>query len=83
MRHVVTSTVNVRKRHDAITVRCIMQAIRVHHFGGLDSLVAEEVPRPAPGNGEVLLRVKAAGVGPWDGTPWSGPGGAFFLSHFR
>jgi NADPH:quinone reductase-like Zn-dependent oxidoreductase len=43
-----------------------MQAIRVHHVGGLDSLVAEDVPRPAPGDGEVLLRVKAAGVGPWD-----------------
>ena len=58
-----------------------MQAIRVHHFGGLDSLVAEDVPRPAPGEGEVLLRVKAAGVGP--GTHGSGPGGASFLSHFR
>ena len=43
-----------------------MQAIRVHHFGGLDALVAETVPRPAPGDGEVLVRVKAAGVGPWD-----------------
>jgi NADPH:quinone reductase-like Zn-dependent oxidoreductase len=43
-----------------------MQAIRVHHFGGLDSLVAEDLPRPTPGHGEVLLRVKAAGVGPWD-----------------
>ncbi len=43
-----------------------MQAIRVHQFGGLDALVAEDVPRPSPGEGEVLLRVKAAGVGPWD-----------------
>lgn len=43
-----------------------MQAIRVHHFGGLDSLVVDDVPRPTPGAGEVLLRVKAAGVGPWD-----------------
>ncbi len=43
-----------------------MQAIRVHQFGGLDALVQEDVPRPAPGEGEVLLRVKAAGVGPWD-----------------
>ena len=34
-----------------------MKAIRVHHFGGLDSLVAEDVPRPAPGDGEVLLRM--------------------------
>jgi NADPH:quinone reductase-like Zn-dependent oxidoreductase len=53
-------------------VRCIVQAIRVHHFGGLDSLVVEDVPRPAPGEGEVLLRVKAAGVGPWDALVRSG-----------
>jgi NADPH:quinone reductase-like Zn-dependent oxidoreductase len=49
-----------------------MQAIRVHHFGDLDSLMAEDVPRPAPGEGEVLLRVKAAGVGPWDAWIRSG-----------
>jgi NADPH:quinone reductase-like Zn-dependent oxidoreductase len=49
-----------------------MQAIRVHQFGGLDSLVAEDVPRPAPGDGEVLLHVKAAGVGPWDAWIRSG-----------
>ena len=49
-----------------------MQAIRVHRFGGLDSVVAEDVPRPAPGEGEVLLRVKAAGVGPWDAWIRSG-----------
>jgi NADPH:quinone reductase-like Zn-dependent oxidoreductase len=49
-----------------------MQAIRVHQFGGLDALVAEEIPRPAQGNGEVLLRVKAAGVGPWDALVRSG-----------
>jgi NADPH:quinone reductase-like Zn-dependent oxidoreductase len=49
-----------------------MQAIRVHQFGGLDSLVVEDVPRPAPGEGEVLLRVKAAGVGPWDAWVRSG-----------
>jgi NADPH:quinone reductase-like Zn-dependent oxidoreductase len=49
-----------------------MQAIRVHQFGGLDSLVIEDVPRPTPGHGEVLLLVKAAGVGPWDGMIRSG-----------
>jgi NADPH:quinone reductase-like Zn-dependent oxidoreductase len=43
-----------------------MQAVRVHQFGGLDALVAEDVPRPVPGASEVLLRVMAAGVGPWD-----------------
>jgi NADPH:quinone reductase-like Zn-dependent oxidoreductase len=46
--------------------RRTMQAIRVHRFGGVDALVAEDVPRPVPGAGEVLVRVKAAGVGPWD-----------------
>lgn len=49
-----------------------MRAIRVHRFGGLDSLVEEHVPRPAPGDGEVPLRAKAAGVGPWDA--WIGSG---------
>jgi NADPH:quinone reductase-like Zn-dependent oxidoreductase len=53
-------------------VKCTMLAIRVHHFGDLDSLVLEDVPRPAPGDGEVLLRVKAAGVGPWDAWIRSG-----------
>ena len=49
-----------------------MLAIRVHNFGGLDSLVLEDVPLPAPGQGEVLLHVKAAGVGPWDAWIRSG-----------
>jgi NADPH:quinone reductase-like Zn-dependent oxidoreductase len=49
-----------------------MQAIRVHAFGGLDSLVQEDVPLPAPGDGEVLVRVKAAGVGLWDAWIRSG-----------
>jgi NADPH:quinone reductase-like Zn-dependent oxidoreductase len=56
----------------ASEVKRTMLAIRVHHFGGLDSLVLEDVPRPAPGEGEVLLRVKAAGVGPWDAWIRSG-----------
>jgi NADPH:quinone reductase-like Zn-dependent oxidoreductase len=37
-----------------------MQAIRVHQFGGRDALVPEDVLRPVPGDGEVLLRVMAA-----------------------
>jgi NADPH:quinone reductase-like Zn-dependent oxidoreductase len=42
-----------------------MQAVRVHHFGGLEAIVYE-MSRPVPGAGQVLVRVKAAGVGPWD-----------------
>lgn len=29
-------------------------------------IVIDELPRPTPGHGELLVRVKAAGVGPWD-----------------
>lgn len=43
-----------------------MNAVRVHQFGGVDALIFEEVPCPVPGQGEVLVRVRAAGVGPWD-----------------
>ena len=43
-----------------------MKAVRVHRFGGLDAMVVEDVPPPVPGPGEVLIRVRAAGVGPWD-----------------
>lgn len=43
-----------------------MLAIRVHEFGGPDVLRIEDVARPEPGPDEVLVRVMAAGVGPWD-----------------
>ena len=43
-----------------------MKACRVHHFGTPDVISFEDVARPDPGAGEVLVRVKAAGVGPWD-----------------
>lgn len=39
-----------------------MKAVRVHATGGPEVLQLEEVPTPAPGPGEVLLRVEAAGV---------------------
>jgi NADPH:quinone reductase-like Zn-dependent oxidoreductase len=43
-----------------------MKAARIHKFGPPDVIVIDELPRPTPGHGEVLVRVKAAGVGPWD-----------------
>jgi NADPH2:quinone reductase len=43
-----------------------MRAIRVHEFGGPEVLKYEETPTPKPGAGEVLVRVHAAGVNPYD-----------------
>lgn len=43
-----------------------MQAIRVHNYGGPEQLKLEQVPRPEPQAGEVLIRVHAAGVNPVD-----------------
>lgn len=44
-----------------------MMAWRVHEFGPPTVMSFEQVLRPDPGPGEVLVEVKAAGVGPWDG----------------
>lgn len=43
-----------------------MKAIRAHEFGGPDVLRLEDLPEPAPGAGEVLVRIRAAGVNPVD-----------------
>ena len=43
-----------------------MKAIRVHEFGGPEVLKLEEVPTPKAGAGQVLVRVHAAGVNPYD-----------------
>src|SRR6201994_2343181 len=44
-----------------------MMAWRVREFGPPETMKFERVPRPEPGAGQVLVKVKAAGVGPWDG----------------
>jgi NADPH:quinone reductase len=43
-----------------------MKSIRVHGFGGPEVLKLEEVPDPRPGPGEVLVRVAAIGVNPFE-----------------
>jgi hypothetical protein len=43
-----------------------MMAWHVHEFGPPDVMRFERV-LPSPGPGEVLVKVEAAGVGPWDG----------------
>jgi NADPH2:quinone reductase len=43
-----------------------MKAILVHEFGGPEVLKLEEVPTPRPVAGQVLVRIHAAGVNPYD-----------------
>ena len=43
-----------------------MKAIQVHQFGGPEVLAVHDIPTPKPGPGEVLVRVRAAGVNPYD-----------------
>jgi len=43
-----------------------MKAIRVSEFGGPETLKVQDVPDPKPDSGQVLVRVKAAGINPVD-----------------
>jgi NADPH:quinone reductase-like Zn-dependent oxidoreductase len=43
-----------------------MMAWCVHNFGPPEAMTLEHVRRPVPASGEILVKVHAAGVGPWD-----------------
>src|SRR6202047_4565776 len=49
-----------------------MRAMRAETFSGYDALKLVELPKPAVGDGRVLLRMTAAGVTPLDHTILSG-----------
>ena len=40
------------------------KAVRFDHYGGIEVLHVVDVPRPVPAPGEVVIRVKAAGINP-------------------
>jgi len=40
------------------------KAVRFDNYGGTDVLRIEDVPRPVPGDGQVLVQVKATGINP-------------------
>jgi NADPH:quinone reductase len=43
-----------------------VRAIVLNAFTGLDGLDLSEVPDPSPGDGDVLVDIRAASLGPWD-----------------
>jgi NADPH:quinone reductase-like Zn-dependent oxidoreductase len=46
----------------------IFKAVKFDKYGGLDVLHVEELPIPAPGQGEALVKVKAAGINPGESS---------------
>lgn len=55
--------------------RQTMRAARIRDYGTPDSIVMEVLDLPVPTSGEVLVRVKASGVGNWDALVRSGRSG--------
>jgi NADPH2:quinone reductase len=49
-----------------------MKAIRVHEFGPPEVLKLEEIPTPKPAAGQVLVRIHAAGVNPYEAAQRAG-----------
>ena len=43
-----------------------MKAGRIHYFGPPSAIAIDEIARPTPEEGALVVRVVAAGVGPWD-----------------
>jgi NADPH:quinone reductase-like Zn-dependent oxidoreductase len=58
------------------------KAVRYDEFGGIDVLRVDEVERPAPGDGQVLVRVKAAGINPTEAVIRTGAVAELFPSTF-
>jgi NADPH:quinone reductase-like Zn-dependent oxidoreductase len=57
-----TSSVVVERRN------AMPRAVRFDKYGGLEVLQVVEVDRPTPGTGQVLVRVKAAGINPGEAS---------------
>jgi len=49
-----------------------MKAVAIGRFGGLTELKEYDLPKPEPAADEVLIRVRAAGVGIWDSKQRTG-----------
>ncbi|HZZ12819.1 MAG TPA: NADP-dependent oxidoreductase [Paraburkholderia sp.] len=52
--------------HTSSTLPSSFKAVQVDAFGGIDAMQFRDVALVRPASGQVLVRVAAAGVGPWD-----------------
>lgn len=59
-----------------------MKAVRIHGYGGIDALAYEEAPRPTAGDGEVLIKVHATSVNPFDAALRAGYLSGYFQPNF-
>lgn len=60
-----------------------MKAVRYDRYGGLDQLDVRDVPIPQAGTGEVLVRVRAAGINPGEASLRTGALADMFPATFR
>src|SRR5690348_15787264 len=60
----------------------MVKAVRYDEFGGIDVLRVEEVERRVPGDGQVLVRVKAAGINTSEAVIRTGAVAQLFPSTF-
>src|ERR1700685_4759029 len=60
----------------------MVKAVRYDEFGGIDVLRVDEVERPVPGDEQVLVRVKAAGINPSEAAIRTGAVSKLFPSTF-
>lgn len=61
-----------KARFDLMNSEVAMKAVRIHRFGPPEVMSLEDIPKPAPSHGEVIIQIEAAGVGPWDALIRSG-----------
>src|SRR5438876_6769171 len=58
------------------------KAVRYDEFGGIEVLRVDEVERPVPGDGQVLVRVRVAGINPSEAVIRTGALAELFPSTF-
>src|SRR6201982_3510865 len=67
----LSTTLSLGRRY-RIGVLSMPKAVQFDSYGAIDVLEVRDVPRPAPGTGEVLVAVKAAGINPSEAVIRSG-----------